>query len=90
MCVCVFFFFLRWLTNESSEELFPVRTTPVALVLNLDVIKSDYYNEFAKIIYEFSLAATSNTQILEWECDAQTDCATEPQIPFSLLPYIFY
>ena len=90
MCVCVFVLFLTWLTNESSEELFPVRTTLVVLVFNLDIIKSDYYNEFAKIIYDFSRTATSNTQLLEWQCDAQPDCTTEPQIPFSLLPYIFY
>ena len=62
---------------------------PVALVFNLDIIISDYYSDFAKIIYDSSNAPSLNTQLVESECDAQTHCATEPQIPSSLRPYVF-
>ena len=67
-----------------------LKTTLLFLVFNLDIIISDYCNDFAKIIIcDSSNAPNFNTQLVEWECDAQTHCATEPQIPSSLLPYVF-
>ena len=71
------------------KNFFQSRPWPVASVFNLHIIISDYYNDFAKIICDSSNAPSSNTQLLEWVCDAQTDCATELQNPSSLLPYGF-
>ena len=66
-----------------------LKTTLLFLVFNLDIIICDFCNDFAKIICDSSNASSSNTQLVEWECDAQTHCSTEPQISSSLLPYVF-
>ena len=60
---------------------------PVALVFNLNIIISDYNID---VICDSSNAPSSNTQLVEWEFDVQTHCATESQIPSSLLPYVFH
>ena len=51
---------------------FQLGSRSVASVFNLDVIKSDY-NDYRKFICDSGNAPSSNTQLLEWECDAQTD-----------------